>query len=190
MTSCRGFGTLLATAMLTGAMMLLPSSVAADCGGGDDAEYLARYAAQFAEVIVVGRLTAHDPSTGYSFDVVAEHKGQVSSPIPDVGVTDVGGCSQQSVEPGEEFVYVAGDRPGYPRLQLLFPHKADKGWVISHHSDYASLGTLLVLLGALPDTSTDGPMSKGQTASLPSMLILLAITAGSIACAANEADVT
>jgi hypothetical protein len=150
---------MLMVAVIAAAHLATPAQVAADCGGGVDPEYLARYAAESADVVVVARLTAFDAAIGYSFETLAEHAGTVASPIAPANVTDVGACSDQNVKPGEEFVYVAGDRDGYPPLRLIFPHVPGKGWVISHTSDYAPLSRLLLLLGVLPETSTEMPRS-------------------------------
>lgn len=154
-----------------------PVRVAADCGSVPDPDGLALYAAKYADVIVIGQLTAFDPTTGYTFDVLAEYKGSSGSPIAHAGVTDVGGCTQQSVQPGDRFVYVAGDRAGHPRMQLIFPHVPGRGWVVSHFGEYAPLQRLLGLLGVMPNTSTDTSSPGVDTQPASGLVVLLATLA-------------
>jgi hypothetical protein len=179
LSSCRGRGaagltcyrrpvrTLVAGAvtalLLVGVVgVVMPARVEAACGGGGGDGYLARYAGKLGDTILLGRLIDADHGI-YRFDVLTVYRGEAASPMQETGVRDVGGCTGQTVMPGQRFIYVSGDDETGGPMKLLFPHVSGRGWLIEHYGSTSSLDRLLRLLGVPPDTSelpvtsTSGP---------------------------------
>jgi hypothetical protein len=138
--------------LLLGGFGVTPAQVEAACGHPGDDGYFARSAGKLADTIVLGRLIDGDNGT-YRFDVLRVYRGEAASPMQVTGAYDVGGCTGQSVVPGQRFIYVSGDE-GYGPTNLLFPHVSGRGWIIEHYGSTSSLDRLLQLLGVLPDTAT------------------------------------
>lgn len=151
-----GMSIALGVLVLSGLAALVPSSAEAACGAVPDHGLLARHAGRHAHTILLGRFVERDAAGAYRFEVLGAYRGDSATAIPAAAFEDVGGCSIQKLplQPGQRFIFVAGDGDREAPKEVIFPHVAKRGFVINLYGQSRSLDGLLALLGVLPDTST------------------------------------
>jgi hypothetical protein len=167
--------------LFVGSAAFATQDVHAACGGPFIEDFLDAYDFSRADDIVLGRLIERDPDDErIHFQALTVYRGSAPSPLDADDIVEVGRCITRP-EPGGRFIYVAGDKRFGPN-GLIFTHLPEHGWLVDPPDGFWSLDDLLVLLGALPDTSTASPLEAPTGTVGPDLgvvvVALIALVAG------------